>query len=61
LKKHHGLPNFEWQGGYADFSVSESNLEQVKRYIANQEQHYRKISFQDELRSLLQRHRIEWD
>ena len=61
LKKEHGLLTFEWQGGYADFSVSESNVEQVKRYIANQEQHHRKIGFQDELRSLLQRHRIEWD
>src|SRR5205809_4213110 len=58
LKKHHGLSNFERQDGYADFSLSESNLEQVKRYIANQEQHHRKISFQDELRALLQRHRI---
>ena len=61
LKKEHGLLTFKWQGGYADFSVSESNVEQVKRYIANQEQHHRKIGFQDELRSLLQRHRIEWD
>ena len=61
LKKEHGLLTFEWQGGYADFSVSESNVEQVKRYIANQEQHHRKIGFQDELRSLLRRHRIEWD
>src|SRR6266566_9715573 len=29
---------FEWQGGYADFSVSQSNLDQVKLYIANQEE-----------------------
>jgi len=61
LKDEFGLSNFEWQGGYADFSVSESNLEQVKRYIANQEKHHRKISFQDELRGLLERHHIEWD
>src|SRR5438128_11608514 len=44
---------FEWQGGYADFSVSQSNLEQVKRYIAEQEEHHKKMSFQDELRALL--------
>jgi hypothetical protein len=61
VKKEFGLPDFEWQGGYADFSVSESNLEQVKRYVASQEEHHRKISFQDELRILLRRHRIEWD
>src|SRR5678816_2386135 len=41
---------FEWQGGYADFSVSKSGLEEVKRYIARQEEHHRKITFQEELR-----------
>ena len=61
LKDEYQMRDFEWQGGYADFSVSESNLEQVKRYIANQEEHNRKINFQDELRALLTRHRIQWD
>lgn len=37
--------SFEWQGGYADFSVSQSNLEQVKEYIARQEEHHRKNEF----------------
>jgi REP element-mobilizing transposase RayT len=53
--------DFEWQGGYADFSVSQSNLEPVKRYIAGQEEHHRKTSFQDELRALLKKHETEWD
>jgi len=53
--------DFEWQRGYADFSVSQSNLEQVKQYIANQEEHHQKIDFQDELRALLRWHEIEWD
>jgi len=53
--------DFEWQGGYADFSVSPSNLESVKQYIAGQEEHHRKVNFQDELRALLKRHEIEWD
>jgi REP element-mobilizing transposase RayT len=52
---------FEWQGGYADFSVSQSNLEQVKEYVARQEEHHRKMSFQDELRALLRKHQMEWD
>ena len=52
---------FEWQGGYADFSVSQSNLEQVKQYIAGQEEHHRKMTFQDELRVLLRRHEMEFD
>ena len=53
--------DFEWQGGYADFSVSQSKLPEVKDYIAGQEEHHRKIGFQDELRALLKRHEIEWD
>ncbi len=61
LKEQHSIRDFEWQGGYADFSVSASHLEQVKEYIANQEQHHRKINFQDELRTLLRRYHVEWD
>ena len=53
--------DFEWQGGYAAFSVSQSNLEQVKQYIATQEEHHQKMSFQDELRALLRKHEMEWD
>ena len=53
--------DFQWQGGYADFSVSESNLDHVRDYIANQEEHHRKFSFQDELRTLLRKHNVEWD
>ena len=52
---------FQWQGGYADFSVSQSNLDRVKKYIANQEEHHRKLSFQDELRGLLRKHNVDWD
>ena len=53
--------DFRWQGGYADFSVSQSNLERVKRYTGNQEEHHRKLNFQDELRALLRKHNVEWD
>jgi len=53
--------DFQWQGGYASFSVSQSNLEQAKEYIAKQEEHHRKRTFQDELRALLARHDVEFD
>jgi putative transposase len=53
--------DFEWQGGYASFSVSQSNLETVRIYIAEQEKHHRKMGFQDELRILLRKHKVEWD
>ena len=52
---------FGWQNGYAAFSVSESNREQVSRYIENQEGHHRKMTFQEELRHLSQRHGVEYD
>jgi len=53
--------DFQWQGGYADFSVSQSKLEQVTPYIGNQENHHKKINFQDELRALLRKHNLEWN
>jgi REP-associated tyrosine transposase len=52
---------FFWQGGYASFSVSQSNVEQVRAYIAAQEEHHRKVSFQDEFRALCKKHGIEID
>jgi REP element-mobilizing transposase RayT len=55
------LQDFYWQAGYGAFSVSQSNRDQVKIYIANQEEHHRKVTFQDELRALLRRHNIEFD
>jgi len=61
LKEEGGLSAFEWQGGYADFSVSQSNLEQVKTYIANQKEHHSKLSYQDEVRALLTKHQMDWD
>jgi putative transposase len=53
--------NFQWQNGYAGFSVSQSNVEQVKKYIEQQEDHHRKMTFQEELRGLFLRHGIEFD
>ena len=53
--------HFQWQGGCTDFSVSRSNLEQVREYIACQDEHHRQMTFQDELRALLRKHQVEWD
>ena len=52
---------FGWQTGYAAFSVSRSHVEQVKRYIRNQEEHHRKVSFQEELLAFLNKQGIEYD
>ena len=56
-----GNADFYWQNGYAAFSVSVSNVDAVKRYIENQEEHHRKMTFQEELRALLGRHQVEFD
>ena len=53
--------DFAWQAGYGAFAVSFSNLEKVKRYIANQAEHHRKRTFREEFVALLQRHEIEFD
>jgi REP element-mobilizing transposase RayT len=53
--------DFEWQGGYSNFSVSASNLDQVIKYIANQEEHHRKMSYQDEVRAFLRKHDLKFD
>ncbi len=53
--------DFQWQAGYGIFSVSVSNVDQVKRYIANQEEHHKRMSFQDEFREICNRHGIEID
>ena len=52
---------FAWQGGYAAFSVSVSNIEVVKKYIENQHAHHKKVNVQDELRALFQKHGVEYD
>lgn len=55
------LSAFQWQDGYAAFTVSPSVLPQVKRYISQQAQHHRRLSFQEELLALLEKHGIEYE
>ncbi len=55
------LANFHWQSGYAGFSVSPADVEEVAEYIAQQETHHRIVSFQEEYRKLLESHGIEYD
>lgn len=59
--KDKGISNFGWQDGYAAFSVSASNIEAVKRYICNQPEHHKKVSFKDELRLFFEKYNIDYD
>ena len=53
--------SFEWQPGYAAFSVSESQVGTVESYIENQREHHQKRTFQEEFLLLLKKHGIEYD
>ena len=52
---------FAWQTGYGAFTVSYSNVETVKRYIANQAEHHRVRSFQEEFVEFLRKHEVEYE
>jgi REP element-mobilizing transposase RayT len=55
------LRGFAWQTGYGAFAVSYSKIDEVKRYIAGQEEHHRVRSFKEEFVAFLERHGIEYD
>ncbi|HEU6447840.1 MAG TPA: IS200/IS605 family transposase [Verrucomicrobiae bacterium] len=52
---------FAWQEEYGAFSVSVSQLEKTVEYIKGQSAHHRKVTFREELLTLLKKHRIEYD
>jgi REP-associated tyrosine transposase len=56
-----GIKNFAWQPGYAAFTVSVSNCNLVKEYIARQAEHHRSKTFQEEYVTFLKRHEVKYD
>jgi REP element-mobilizing transposase RayT len=52
---------FEWQRGYGVFSVSQSRVDTVRKYIQTQREHHAEVSFEDEYLAFLRRHGIEFD
>lgn len=55
------LGDFAWQEGYSVFSVSKSQEEAVKSYIAGQAEHHKKEDFKSELLRFLRAHGVEFD
>ena len=51
---------FEWQKGYGAFTHSRSHLDRVVKYVLNQEEHHRKITFREEYLSILKQHEVEY-
>jgi len=54
------LPSFAWQGGYGAFSVSQSQIEKVRLYVSQQEEHHKRWSFKEEFVALLRTHKMEF-
>lgn len=53
--------NFHWQRGYGAFSVGQSNVASLKRYIRDQKEHHKRVTFQDEYRKFLKAYGIDYD
>lgn len=53
--------HFEWQTGYGAFSVAQSNLDIVVKYIRNQVEHHKNVTFGVEFLSLLKKYKIQYD
>ena len=56
-----GQRKFQWQSGYLGLTVSPSQIERVRRYVLNQENHHRRKSFKEEYLELLKLSGIEYD
>ena len=59
--KDESLKNFYWQDGYGAFSVNPAEVDVVIKYIENQKEHHRKVTFQDEYRKFLKKYKVEYD
>lgn len=59
IDTHYG--EFEWQGGYGAFSVSQSVVGKTLQYIRNQHEHHAKLTFRDEYIEFLELYGIEYD
>jgi len=60
-EKEPTLREFAWQNGYGVFSIGFSQVETVRTYIAHQEEHHRRVSFQDEFRRFLRRYEMAYN
>jgi putative transposase len=56
-----GHKEFAWQSGYGVFSVSESRVPAVTKYIATQDEHHQKLSFQEEFVAFLKKNKVAYD
>jgi REP element-mobilizing transposase RayT len=60
-RREMGYNKFHWQDGYSAFTVGRKGIEDLRRYIATQEEHHRTKTFEEEYRQFLKAHGIEFD
>ena len=60
-KQGSSFTRFYWQTGYGSFSIGQSNVAALKRYISNQKEHHKIQSFQDEYLELLRKYNVKYD
>lgn len=61
IRTEMGAKAFSWQRGYGGFTVSPSQIELVKKYVLNQEEHHRRKTFEEEYVALLKLAVVEYD
>jgi hypothetical protein len=52
---------FAWQGGYAGYSVSQSKVDVVKKYIENQKTHHQSQTFEEEYIQFLKENGVDYN
>ena len=53
--------NFHWQDGYGAFSIGQSDIFQLKKYIGGQKEHHRRRTFKEELIAFLDEYGMTYD
>jgi putative transposase len=59
--KTNGLPDLYWQRGYGAFSIGQSQVPEVTKYIANQKLHHKNQSYMEEFRALCRKYNVDLD
>lgn len=60
-RKGREFRSFHWQSGYGAFSIGQSQVSTVRRYIRRQKEHHRRVTFEDEYRKFLKVYEVEYD
>lgn len=61
IKTQGDFRNFYWQEGYGAFSIGQSQVQDVVKYIQDQKEHHAENDFKTEFRGLLKKYEVEYD